>query len=208
MLKVNERDQDRYLELIFFCGVNRNFLLVMYVFMVMEFIGVKFIFDIFNLLILVFLLLRNEMIVFSLFEIMERFEDYKLNFKIYNVFIFMYFKLGNVKVMEVWVLVKKVVSFVFDLYFYEFLILGCIKVRSFDCVDRYYEEMVFLGIIFSKYILERRVDGLCEQKNIGRVKEFIWYMIDNGWEISIYVVQRFFGLYLVLGKVEDIEEFF
>lgn len=206
MLKVNERDQDRYSELISLCGVNRNLPLAMHVFMAMESIGVKPTSDIFNSLILVSLSLRNEMTALSLFEIMERSEDYKPNSKTYNAFISMYSKLGNAKAMEAWASAKKAASFAPDLHSYESLISGCIKVRSFDCADRYYEEMVSSGIIPSKHILERRVDGLCEQKNIGRVKEFIWYMIDNGWEISTYVAQRLLGLYSVLGKVEDIEE--
>lgn len=206
MLKGNERNEEEYSELISLCRETRNLQLAMRVFMAMESVGVKPTSDVFNSLILVSLSSRNEMTALSLFEIMERSKDYKPNSKTYNSFISMYSKVGNFNAMQAWASAKKAAGFSADLFTYESLISGCIKAKSFDFADKYYKEMMSLGIIPNLPILDKMVDGLCYQRDFARAKEFTLYILDNGWEISVHIARRLSGLYLELGKIEEIEE--
>ncbi|KAL2940053.1 hypothetical protein RDABS01_001435 [Bienertia sinuspersici] len=206
LLKNNERNQELFTELISLCGETRNFELAMCILMSMESVRLPPTSDIFNSLIMVSVLVGNEMTALSLFEIMERSEEYRPNSKTYNAFISMYAKLGNVKVMQAWALAKRAAGHPADLQSYESLISGCVKARSIDSAERYYEEMISLGIIPNMNILDKMVDGLCEKQDLGRAKEFLLYMIDNGLAISVHIADRLSGLYSKLGKIEGIEE--
>lgn len=178
----------------------------MRIFKAMESVGLKPTADVFNSLMLVSLCVGNEMTALSLFEIMERSEDYKPNSKTYNAFVSAYAKLGNVKAMQAWALAKRAAGFPADLQSYEYLISGCVKARSFDNAQRFYEEMISSGFIPNVHILDKMVDSFCEQKDLGRAKEFLLNMINNGWPISAHIADRLSGLYSELGNIERIEE--
>lgn len=206
LLKYNEKNQELYTELISLCRETRNLELAMRIFKAMESVGLKPTADVFNSLMLVSLCVGNEMTALSLFEIMERSEDYKPNSKTYNAFVSAYAKLGNVKAMQAWALAKRAAGFPADLQSYEYLISGCVKARSFDNAQRFYEEMISSGFIPNVHILDKMVDSFCEQKDLGRAKEFLLNMINNGWPISAHIADRLSGLYSELGNIERIEE--
>ena len=206
MLEHKERDQGLYDELISLCRETSNFELATRIFVAMESVGLKPTSDIFNSLISVSMSVGNEMTALSLFEVMDRSEDYKPNSKTYNAFIAVYAKVGNVKAMKAWASAKKAAGFAPDLQSYEPLILGCVRTKNFDIVESYFKEMMSSGFIPNMSILDNMVYGLCEQQDLGRVKEFLLYMIDNKWEVSAYMADRLSDLYSKLGKTEMIEE--
>uniref|UniRef100_A0A7C9A4N9 Pentacotripeptide-repeat region of PRORP domain-containing protein n=1 Tax=Opuntia streptacantha TaxID=393608 RepID=A0A7C9A4N9_OPUST len=206
MLKNDERNPEQYSDLICLCRETRNLQLAIRAFVAMESDGVKPTADVFNSLISVSLSLRSEMTAHSLFEIMERSRDYKPNSKTYNAFISMYSNMGNFNAMQEWASAKTAAGFTADLHTYESLISGSVKAKKFDLAGKYYHEMMSSGIIPNIIILEKMIDGLCEQRQFAYAKEFVLHIIDNDWEISAHVAQRLAGLYSELGKIAEIEE--
>ncbi|KAJ7965993.1 Pentatricopeptide repeat [Quillaja saponaria] len=206
MLKENERDVGLYSELISLCGKLRNFPLAMHVFTSMEANGVKLTSLVFNSLINACWSSNNIRTAFSLFEIMDSSESYKPNFDTYNIFISAFSNSGNIDAMFTWYSAKKAAGFPPDLKTFEYVISGCVKSGSFNAADRIYEEMMESGIVPSNFILENMLEGLCRQKSLGQVVEFFKFLLDGGWEINENMIEKVIGLYLELGKVEEIEE--
>lgn len=207
MLKENERDHHRYAELISLCGTKiRNLPLAMNIYTSMEDHGIKPTTCIFNSLIRVCFSSGNVLTAFSLFEIMQRAEEFKANSETYDTFVMGFSKLGNADAMQAWYSAKKAAGFPAHLQTYETLISGCLKSRNFESADRLFREMILMGFVPNSTILNNVLEGLCKRRSFGEVKEFLKLVKDGGWEIDEQMAEKLVGLYVELGKVEDMEE--
>ncbi|KAA8525298.1 hypothetical protein F0562_007153 [Nyssa sinensis] len=206
MLKDDVRDHERYSELIYLYGKVQNVESAMRVFTSMEAHGIKPISAVFNALIVACLSSGNVITALSLFEIMENSEGYKPNSDTYNAFILVYAKLGNDKAVQAWYSAKKAAGFSADLQSYESLISGCVKFKNFEGADRFYEEMMLSGFVPNVPILESMLVGLCERRSLGKVKVFLKFILEGGWEITGQMAEKLVGLFSELGRVEEMEE--
>ncbi|XP_043723837.1 pentatricopeptide repeat-containing protein At5g65560-like [Telopea speciosissima] len=206
MLKKHERDHHCYSELISLCEKAQNVPFAMRVCTSMEAHGIRPTSTVLNSLISTCLSSGNVMTALSLFEIMERSEDYKPNSVTYNAFISFYSKLGDAKAMQAWFSARKAAGFCSDIQVYESVILGLVKSKDFDTADRFYEEMMLSGITPTVAILETMLDGLCERKKLGKIKVFLKFLLDGGWGLNGKMAEKLLALYLEQGKVEEMEE--
>lgn len=206
MLKENERDHDRYSELITLCGKIRNLPLAMNICTSMEAHGIKPTTSIFNSLIHVCFSSGNVVTALSLFEIMQNAEGVKHDSETYDTFILGFSKLGNADAMQAWYSAKKAAGFASHLQTYESLILGCVKSRNFESADRFFREMILTGFVPNSAILNSTLEGLCKRRSLGGVKEFLKLVVDSGWEMDKQMAEKLVGLHVELGKVEEMEE--
>lgn len=206
MLEENVKDHDSFSELMYLCGMVKNFPLAMRVFTSMEAHGVRPTSSVFNSLIHACLSSGNVMTAQSLFEIMERSEGYKPNSETYDAFISTFSNLGNAEAMEAWYSAKIAAGFSADLRTYESLISGFVKAGKYDSSDKLYEEMTKSGVMPNIPILENMLEGLCKRRSVGQVKEFLNSLVDVGYEISGQMAEGLVGLYVEVGTVEDMEE--
>ncbi|XP_048331505.2 pentatricopeptide repeat-containing protein At5g04810, chloroplastic-like [Ziziphus jujuba] len=206
LLKENERDHDKYSELIYLCGKIRNLPLAMNIFTSMEARGIKPNSSIFNSLIHVCFSSGNMATALSLFEIMQSSEGFKPNSDTYEAFISGFSKLGNVNAMQAWYSAKKAAGFAAQLQTYESLISGCIKSRNFETADGLFREMILTGFVPNSIILDSMLEGLCKRRNLVGAKKFLNLVVDGGWDINELMVEKLVGLYFEVGNVEDMEE--
>ncbi|KAJ4953449.1 hypothetical protein NE237_030281 [Protea cynaroides] len=206
MLKKNERDHRCYSELISLCEKARNVPLAIRVFNSMEADGIRATSTVLNSLISTCLSSGDVMTALSLFEIMERSEDYKPNSVTYNAFMYFYSKLGNIKAMQAWFSARKAAGFSSDIQTYESVIIGLVKSKDFDTADRFYEEMMLSGITPTVAILQTMLDGLCERKKLGKIKIFLKFILDGGWGLNGQMAEKLLAFYLEQGKVEEMED--
>ncbi|XP_062021396.1 protein Rf1, mitochondrial-like [Rosa rugosa] len=206
LLKENERDHDRYCELISLCGKVRNLPLAMQVFSSMEANGVQPTCAVFNSLIHVCFSSGNLFTAISLFEIMESSEGLKPNSDTHDAFMFAFLKSGKIDMMQAWYSAKKSAGFDSDIQTYQSLISGCIKLKNYELGDMFYKEMVFSGIMPNLPILEYMLEGLCKRRSSSQVKEFLEMVCGYGWKMSGKMAEMVVGLHIELGKVERLEE--
>ncbi|KAF5187148.1 Pentatricopeptide repeat-containing protein [Thalictrum thalictroides] len=206
MLKKNEKDQGCYSELIYLCGKVQNVQFALQVFSLMEGHGVRPTSAVFNSLICACLCSNHVTTALSSFEIMQRSLNYKPNLVTYNAFISMYSKLGDVTSMRVWYSASTKAGFPPTVQTFEYLISGSVKSQEIDIADKFYEEMLLLDITPNMSILENMLEGLCQQKKLSKIKEFLNFILDGGWNVNVHMVTKLVGLYSSVGKVEDMEE--
>ncbi|CAL8996582.1 unnamed protein product [Prunus brigantina] len=206
LLEENEKDHDRYSELISLCGKIQNLPLAMQVFTSMEANGIKPTSAIFNSLVHACFSSGNVSTAFSLFEIMESSEGFKPNSDTYDAFMSAFSKLGKADSVQAWYSAKKAAGFSSDVQTYQTLISGCIKSNNFKLADWFYEEMVLSGLMPNLPILENMLEGLCKRRSFDQVKEFMKIVLDAGWKINEKMAEMVVGLYIELGMVEKLEE--
>ncbi|KAH0989796.1 hypothetical protein GBA52_001279 [Prunus armeniaca] len=169
LLEENEKDHDRYSELISLCGKIQNLPLAMQVFTSMEANGIKPTSAIFNSLVHACFSSGNVSTAFSLFEIMESSEGFKPNSDTYDAFMSAFSKLGKADSVQAWYSAKKAAGFSSDVQTYQTLISGCIKSNNFKLADWFYEEMVLSGLMPNLPILENMLEGLCKRRSFDQV---------------------------------------
>ncbi|KAL6212586.1 hypothetical protein ACLB2K_009669 [Fragaria x ananassa] len=206
LLEENERNHDRYSELISLCGKVRNLPLAMQVFSAMEANGVQPTAAVFNSLIHVCFSSGNLLTAISLFEIMESSEGFKPNSDTYDAYISAFLKSGKFDSMQAWYSAKKAAGLNSNIETYQSLISGCVKLRNYELGDMFYKEMVLSGIMPNLPILECMLEGLCKRRSSGQVKEFLAMVCGYGWKVSEKMAEMVVGLHTELGKVERLEE--
>ncbi|KAM1247245.1 hypothetical protein TB2_043355 [Malus domestica] len=206
LLGANERDHDRYSELISLCGKIHNLPLAMQVFSSMEANGIKPTSAVFNSLIHVCFSSGNVLTALSLFEIMKSSEGFKPDSDTYDAFMFAFSKLGNADSLQAWYSAKKAAGFTSGVQTYEYLISGCIKSNNFELGDGFYEEMVLSGHMPSLPVLESMVEGICKRRNFDLVIDFLKIVLDAGLKINEKMAEMVVGLYIELKMVEKLEE--
>ncbi|GAV85159.1 PPR domain-containing protein/PPR_3 domain-containing protein [Cephalotus follicularis] len=206
MLNEKERDYGQYSNLISVCGKIQNIPLAMQVFTSMEAQGIKPTSFIFNSLVSVCLSTGNTATAVSLFEVMERSESYKPNAETYDNFILAFANMRNAYNLHVWYSAKKAAGFSSSLQTFESLISVTVKLRDFDSADRIYKEMLSSGVRPNTLILETLLEGFCMKKSLYDVKEFLNCILDDGWEITVNMVEKAVGFYLEFRYVEEMEE--
>ncbi|XP_020411417.1 pentatricopeptide repeat-containing protein At2g32630 [Prunus persica] len=206
LLEENEKDHDRYSELISLCGKIQNLPLAMQVFTSMGANGIKPTSAIFNSLVHACFSSGNVLTTFSLFEIMESSEGFKPNSDTYDAFMSAFSKLGKADSVQAWYSAKKAAGFSSDVQTYQTLISGCIKSNNFKLADWFYEEMVLSGLMPNLPILENMLEGLCKRRSFDQVKEFMKIVLDAGWKINEKMAEMVVGLYIELRMVEKLEE--
>ncbi|XP_048436312.1 pentatricopeptide repeat-containing protein At3g18110, chloroplastic-like isoform X1 [Pyrus x bretschneideri] len=206
LLEANERDHDRYSELISLCGKIHNLPLAMQVFSSMEANGIKPTSAVFNSLIRVCFSSGNVLTALSLYEIMKSSEGFKPDSDTYDAFMFAFSKLGNADSVQAWYSAKKAAGFTSGVQTYEYLISGCIKSNNFELGDRFYEEMVLSGHMPSLPVLESMVEGICKQRSFDLVIDFLKMVLDAGLKINEKMAEMVVGLYIELKMMEKLEE--
>ncbi|WCJ29815.1 hypothetical protein M5689_011422 [Euphorbia peplus] len=207
MLKDNEIGHHHYSNLISLCANIHNVSLALRIFTCMENIGVKPTSDVFNSLIRVCLSSPRDVITaLSLFEIMQNSRTYRPNSQTYDSFVFGFSNLGDVAKAQSWLTAKKAAGFLLNLHNYESIVSVCVRKKDFDTAERYYGEMMSVGVIPSVMILEYMLEVLCKRRNVGGVKEFLKFLVECRFEISGNMIAKVVKLYSDLGKLDGIEE--
>lgn len=206
-MKENEKNYDSYSGLISLCDEIQNVDTAMHVFSSMEAQGLKPNSSVFNALVSACLSSRNFMMALSMFEMMERSDEYKSDADTYNAFISAYAKLGNKKAMQAWYLAKLAAGFSPDFLAYESLILGCVKSRDFVDAEKFYEELTVAGFIPNSSILQNMLVVYCEKRNVTEIKKHLKYAMDDGsWYISRDILVKILRLVNELGSMQDMED--
>ncbi|KAK2965723.1 hypothetical protein RJ640_025449, partial [Escallonia rubra] len=206
LLKDNVQNSDCYAELIYLCGKIQDIPIALRVFASMEYHGIKPTSAVFNTLISACLSSGNVITALSLFETMESSEAYKPNSDTYNAFMSAYANWGNIKAIQAWYSARKASGFSADLQTYESLILGCIKSKNYNDANSFYKEMMLAGVMPNVFILQSILVGMCEQKSLSHVREFLKFTLDSEWKINEDMAEKLVGLYHEVGAVEDMEE--
>lgn len=205
LLKENERNLDNYSDLIRLCGKIHNMQTAMRVFTLMEDHGVKPTSMVFEALISAHLSSGNMTTALSIFETMQNSEDFKPTAHTYNLFISAFANMGNSKVMLAWYSAKIASGFLADRDTYNALILGFIKSKRFEDADRIYGEMLVAEIKPNTLTLHNMLVGLCEQKDLVKIRGFLKGILEHKWEINGFMVEKLVGFYSDLGLVEELE---
>ncbi|KAI3468245.1 hypothetical protein Pfo_024908 [Paulownia fortunei] len=206
LTKEDRKNHDRYAQLISLCENIRNLPIALLVFTSMEAQGVRPTSSVFNALISTSLSSGNLLTALSLFEIMEGSEGYRPDSDTYNAFISAYANLGNKSATEAWLTAKKASGFSADAQTYGFLIHCCIKSKTFEDAQRYFEEMTLAGLMPNESIFQNMLLMYCQQRNSGRVKEILKFLLNGRWQIDGNMARKVVGLYHELGLVEELEE--
>lgn len=206
LVKEKERNRDCYSELIHLCGKVSNIQIAMRVFTLMENQSIKPTSAVFNALISACLSSGNVITALSLFETMQSSEDCKPDSNTYTTFISGFANLGNDKTMLAWYRAKMAAGFSADIQTYEALIKGFIKSKNCCDATRFYEEMIVAEVVPNASILHSMLEGFCELRSLERVKEFLKFILENGWEINGHMAGKLVGFYYELGTVEEMEE--
>ena len=206
LLNANEKNHERYSELISLCGTIRDVEFAMGICTSLEAHGIELTCAIFNSLVHVCFSSGNVLTALSLYEIMERAERFKPDSDTFDAFISGFSKLGNFGAMQAWYSAKKAAGLACNLQNFESLVLGCIKSGNLEVAERFYEEMRLTGLEPSSTILENVLEGLCKRRSSDAVKEFVKSMVDGRRKISGRMAAKVVGLYFELGKVEEMEE--
>ncbi|XP_008776923.1 pentatricopeptide repeat-containing protein At2g30780-like [Phoenix dactylifera] len=200
------RDWIPYSKLIYFCGKLGNIPFAMKVFTSMEAQGIRTNTCTFNALVTSCLSTGNVVTALSLFEIMERNENCKPDLATYNAFVSMYSKYGDGHNMVGWYLAGKKAGFSPNIQTYESVITGFIRLEKYDDADRFYKEMMSNEILPNLTILESKLEGLCKQKDMHGIKEFLKFVVDGGWELSEPMAEKLARMYKELGLVKEMEQ--
>ncbi|KAL7594375.1 pentatricopeptide repeat-containing protein At2g48000 [Lactuca sativa] len=204
--KENEKNHDIYLELIHLCGKIQNTQTAMRVFTLMENQGLKPTSIILNALISAHLSSGNVITALSIFQLMQNSEDYKQpTSHTYNLFISGFANMGNSKAMVAWYEAKMASGFSADLDTYETIILGCIKLKRFEDADRFYRDMLVAEFKPNTSILHNMLVGLCERKDLVKIRGFMQSILDHKWEINMCMADKLVGFYCELELVKELE---
>lgn len=205
MLKESEKNCDTFSDLIHLCGKIQNAQAAMHVFTSMENHGVKPTPIILEALISAHLSSGNVITALGIFQTMQNSEDHKPTSHTYNLFISAFANLGNSKAMLAWYSAKMAFGFSADLETYEALILGSIMLKRFQDADRFYGEMLAAEIEPNTSILHGMLVGLCEQKELVKIRGFLKGILDHRWEINGHMAEKLVGFYCELELVEQLE---
>ncbi|KAL1552431.1 pentatricopeptide repeat-containing protein-like isoform X1 [Salvia divinorum] len=198
------KDLTRYARLISLCGIIKNLHLALLVFSSMEEQGIIPASPVFNALISTSLSSGNLITALSLFEIMEGSESYKPDEDSYNAFISAYASMGNKTAAEDWFKAKMGAGFPADARAYCSLVHCCIKLRAYEDARRYFEEMMFEGVLPNESSVVQDVLLMyCHQRNSQKVKEVLKYV---RWRIDLNVCKKVVDLYRELGLAGDLED--
>ncbi|KAG6409611.1 hypothetical protein SASPL_127651 [Salvia splendens] len=190
--------------LISLCGRIKNLHLALPVFSSMEEQGIIPASPVFNALISTRLSSGNLITALSLFEIMEGSESYKPDEDTYNAFISAYASMGNKTAAEDWFKAKVEAGFHADARAYGSLVHCCIKLRAYEDARRYFEEMLFEGILPDESsVIQDVLLMYCQQRNLQKVKEVLKFV---RWRIDLNVCKKVVDLYQELGLAGDLEE--
>ncbi|KAH6835859.1 hypothetical protein C2S53_012541 [Perilla frutescens var. hirtella] len=200
------KDHDCYARLISLCGNIKNLHIAMLVFSSMEAKGIRPTSLVFNSLISTSLSSGNLLTALSLFEIMEGSEIYKPDSNTYNAFISAHANMGNKSATEAWLKVKMASGFPADAQTYGFLIRCCIKSRAFEDARRYFEEMMFEGLLPDESVVQDVLLMYCQLRNSDKVKEILKSVLDCGWQIDRNMIKKVVDLYHELGLIEELKE--
>ncbi|GFQ07954.1 pentatricopeptide repeat-containing protein at5g14770 mitochondrial [Phtheirospermum japonicum] len=206
LTKDDRKNHDCYAHLISLCENIRNLPIALYIFTLMEARGVKPTPSVFNALISTSLSSGNLLTALSLFEIMKGSEDKRPNSDTYNAFILSYANLGNKNATESWVTAKKASGFSTDAQTYGFLIQSCLKSKSFEDAQNYFDEMISDGLMPNESTFQNMLLMYCQLRNLFRVKEILRFLPNGKWRIDQNVAKRVLGFYQELGAVEELEE--
>ncbi|KAF2286942.1 hypothetical protein GH714_035917 [Hevea brasiliensis] len=101
---------------------------------------------------------------------------------------------------------KKAAGFPANLQNYESVIFAFVRTKDFDSADRFYEEMISVGVMPSVCILEYVLEGLCKRRKCDRVRDFLNFLLECKFEISGNMIEKIVELYYELGKVDEMEK--
>ncbi|KAK6161836.1 hypothetical protein DH2020_001677 [Rehmannia glutinosa] len=206
LTKDDRKNQDCYAQLISLCGNIRNLPIALLVFTSMEAQGIKPTSSVFNALISTSLSLGNLLTALSLFEIMECSEGCRPNSDTYSAFISAYANLGNKSATEAWLTAKKASGFSADAQTYGFLIQCCIRSKTFEDAQIYFDEMILAGLMPNETIFQNMLIMYCQQRNCNRVKEILKFLPNGKWRMDRKMAKQVGNLYFELGLVEELEE--
>ncbi|KAL5697471.1 hypothetical protein ACHQM5_028605 [Ranunculus cassubicifolius] len=66
--------------------------------------------------------------------------------------------------------------------------------------------MLSSGITPSLSILENMLQGLCQEKNYSKIKEFVKFIMDGGWKVNEKMATKIVHVYSMEGMVSEMEE--
>ncbi|KAK6140940.1 hypothetical protein DH2020_025333 [Rehmannia glutinosa] len=206
LTKDDRKNQDCYAQLISLCGNIRNLPIALLVFTSMEAQGIKPTSSVFNALISTSLSLGNLLTALSLFEIMECSESCRPNSDTYSAFISAFANLGNKSATEAWLTAEKASGFSADAQTYGFLIQCCIRSKTFEDAQIYFDEMILAGLMPNETIFQNMLIMYCQQRNCNRVKEILKFLPNGKWRMDRKMAKQVANLYFELGLVEELEE--
>ncbi|XP_010932762.1 pentatricopeptide repeat-containing protein At2g30780 isoform X2 [Elaeis guineensis] len=206
LCKEGMQDWIPYSRLIYFCGKLGNIPFAMRVFTTMEAQGIRTNTCTFNALLTSCLSIGNAVTALSLFEIMERTENCKPDLATYNAFVSMYSEYGDGHSMVSWYMAGKKAGFSPNIQTYESIITGFIRLEKYDDADWFYKEMMSNEILPNLTILESKLEGLCKQKDMHGLKEFLKFVLDGGWELSEPMAEKLARIYMDFGMVKEMEQ--
>ncbi|XP_047342696.1 pentatricopeptide repeat-containing protein At2g30780-like [Impatiens glandulifera] len=206
MLNSNEKDYERYSELLHMCGRIKNVPFALQAFSSMEIQGIKPTSASFNALISACLASGNSLTAQSLFEIMESSDYYKPNSETFNIFVAVYAHSENEQLMLTWQSARIAAGLSNNTETYESLISGYVKSKNLTAADRSYEEMFLSNVAPNISILENMFSVFYCQRNLVKAKEHLKYVMSNGWKLTPFMAEKLVSLYEEVGRVEDIEE--
>ncbi|KAL3650837.1 hypothetical protein CASFOL_007240 [Castilleja foliolosa] len=206
LTKDDKKNHDCYAHLVSLCEKIRNLQIALFIFTSMEARGIKPTPSVFNALISTSLSSGNLLTALSLFEIMKGSDDKRPNSDTYNAFISSYAKLGNKNATESWVAAKKAAGFSTDAQTYGFLIQCCIKSKSYEDAQNYFDETMLAGLMPNESAFQNMLLMYCQLRNRFRVKEILRLLPNSKWRIDLNVAKRVLVFYQELGVVEELEE--
>lgn len=206
MLNSNEKDYERFYELLHMCGRIKNVPFALQTFSSMETNGIKPTPSSFNALISACLASGDLLTAQSLFEIMESSDSDKPNSETFNIFIAAHAHTGNEQLMLIWLSARKAAGFSNDTKTFESLLSGFIKSENLTAANRFYDQMGLLNVAPNESILESMLLVFCCQRDLVKVKEHLKYVMGNGWKLTPYMAEKLVSVYEEVGRVEDMEE--
>ncbi|KAJ3673584.1 hypothetical protein LUZ60_005576 [Juncus effusus] len=194
-----------YSKLIYFSGSLHNIPFAIRVFNSMESKGVKPNSAIFNSLINACLSIDDIVTSSSLFEIMDRSENFKPDLVTYESFVSFLSKHGYSNGMINWYLASKKAGFSPSVKLYEYLILGFLRLGKFDQVNHFFEEMKSNWILPNLAILEAKLEALCKFKDLDGIKEFLNFVNDKKLRLNEAMVESLIKFYMDMELVDQLE---
>ncbi|KAL6524108.1 hypothetical protein OROMI_031203 [Orobanche minor] len=206
MTKEGRKNLDSYAQLISLCENIRNLPIALFVFSSMEAQGVEPTSSIFNAIISTSLSSGNLLTALSLFEIMKGSEECRPTPDTYDAFISAHANSGNKNAAEAWFSAKKASGFSPDARTYGLLIRCCIRSKSFEDAQSYFDEMILARLMPDESIFQNMLLMYCQQKNSSRVKEILKFLLKGNWRVDLNTAKRLMGFYREAGLVEQLEE--
>ncbi|KAK6140944.1 hypothetical protein DH2020_025307 [Rehmannia glutinosa] len=103
-------------------------------------------------------------------------------------------------------LLKRPLDFLPMLKRHGFLIQCCIRSKTFEDAQIYFDEMILAGLMPNETIFQNMLIMYCQQRNCNRVKEILKFLPNGKWRMDRKMAKQVANLYFELGLVEELEE--